>query len=150
MGMQKTIFDLIDNEQEPTENDDYLGPKSSGYSYQTYIQSHAWKKKREVAFLVLGEKCQRCSKTDVPLHVHHKHYKTLYHERIEDVTVLCVPCHELTHRKIKVEREERWCDNAFYTWVEKVYGEDAHEYMDMELLGEEFDDWIESKEDEFY
>lgn len=148
---QRTIFDLLEKDYKPTdENDTYLGQKCSGYCYKTYIQSYAWRKKRDYALKVLGEKCQECDKADVFLQVHHKHYKTLYHERLEDVKILCKPCHDSTHKQIDIKREEKRYDNAFYTWVEKKYGEDAHEFMDMELLGEEFQDWMERKENDFY
>jgi hypothetical protein len=149
--IQTTIFDVIEKEYEPVDkNDTYLGPKSAFVGYQAYIKSNDWRKKREYALKILGCVCRRCETTDVPLQVHHKHYRTLYHERLEDVIVLCTPCHETTHRIIKREREERAYGNAFCTWAEKKYGEDAYEYMDMEILGEEFDEWLESKEDEYF
>jgi len=77
--------------------------------------------------------------------VHHKHYKSLYHERLEDVNILCVPCHKKTHIKIKEQREEEAYDNAYDTWVIKRYGADAKDYMDTDLLSEEFNEWLDRK-----
>lgn len=149
--IQTTIFDIIEGEYKPKDkNDTFLGPKSDFVGYPAYIKSNDWRKKREFALKILGAKCQMCNKTDLPLHVHHKHYKTLYHERFEDVNIFCTLCHEKTHRVIKNERAGRAYGNAFSTWVEKKYGDDAHECMDLEMLGEEFDDWLESKENEYF
>jgi hypothetical protein len=41
---------------------------------------------------------------------------------------------------------ERAYDNAFVTWASKKYGEECWLYMDEMMLMEEFDEWLEWKE----
>lgn len=41
--------------------------------------------------------CQCCLRADKPIHVHHKTYKRLGHERLHDLAVLCGDCHEAAH-----------------------------------------------------
>ena len=149
--IQLTIFDIL--EKDDTANHGYgtfLGPKSAFVGYSSYIRSNDWRKKRKYAIHVAEHQCEKCGKINVPLQVHHKHYKTLYNERLEDVEVLCKPCHQSAHIKIKKEKEERAYDNAFSTWVSKKFGEDALDYMDAELLWEEFDEWLDWKEEEYF
>ena len=69
--------------------------------YQAYINSNAWKTKRYAYGITFGWKCQRCG---IPhpqdrnlLHLHHKTYARLGHERIEDVELICVDCHSKEH-----------------------------------------------------
>lgn len=132
---------------QPTENDEgYLGPRSEFVGYSAYIKSYAWKKKRQVAIEKYENKCQRCGRMDLPLEVHHKHYRTLYYERFEDVEVLCTYCHNIADKKREHDNEERAYDNAFITWASKKYGEECWLYMDEIRLMEEFDEWLEWKD----
>lgn len=64
--------------------------------YDDYINSEAWKKKRQSAFKKHGKNCSCCGSTK-SLHVHHKTYKNLGHERLDDLEVKCSVCHTLGH-----------------------------------------------------
>lgn len=65
-------------------------------SYRDYICSKKWKRKRRAAIKYYGAKCDVCGRAG-PLYVHHLNYKTLGHERMEDLQVLCLFCHEDQH-----------------------------------------------------
>lgn len=144
---QRSIFELSEENHLLNEADkEYLGPKSKFVGYSTYIKSYAWRKKRDVAFKKLGRKCQNCGIENIRLDVHHKHYKTLYHERIQDIEILCEKCHKKADRARVNKREEEAYENAFVTWATSKYGEECLLYMDEMKLWMEFDEWIEKKE----
>lgn len=117
----------------------FLGPKTEGMSYAEYIKSVEWKNKRKFAIKMRGNRCEECD-TEGYLEVHHIHYKTLYHERLNDIEVLCEECHieadDLRERKA-----------AYRTWALKKYGENWRKY-DNRYLQNEFDEWLERKERE--
>jgi len=92
--------------------------------YKDYINSDAWKLKRAEKLAQAGRKCkyhdepeQRYSpfgKLETigcsgPLQVHHKHYRTLGNESMEDLEVLCKYHHEKYHFEKKVfKRGSMW------------------------------------------
>jgi len=62
--------------------------------YKAYLQSDAWKEKRKQKLIYSNYECQICcSKRD--LQVHHKHYRNIGYETLDDLIVLCKTCHEL-------------------------------------------------------
>jgi hypothetical protein len=67
-------------------------------NYIRYINSDAWKLKKEQAFAHYGRRCSLCGRTS-NLTVHHNTYKNLGHEPMSDLCVLCWPCHKRHHRK---------------------------------------------------
>lgn len=74
--------------------------------YHEYIVSPEWKKIRISALKESGFQCSICKSPD-NLHVHHKHYRTLGRETLEDLQVLCQDCHAIEH-----ERQHPWrCDS---------------------------------------
>jgi 5-methylcytosine-specific restriction endonuclease McrA len=68
--------------------------------YCTYLDSREWRTMREMAFRAHGRACQECGAMR-QLSVHHVHYRTLGHERIGDLSIICKYCH------IKADRERR-------------------------------------------
>lgn len=78
----------------PEENADY-------FNYDSYIHSIQWKIKAERAKYHARWTCQRCKAKfrigSSQLHAHHKHYRTLYRERPQDIEVLCAHCHRKEH-----------------------------------------------------
>lgn len=57
-----------------------------------YMKSKEWKRVTERKYAEVGHRCQRCG--DIKdLQVHHITYKNLYHERLEDLQILCAGCH---------------------------------------------------------
>lgn len=64
--------------------------------YLAYLNSSAWKTRRNRALRLAHWCCQRCeSKRD--LQVHHKSYERLGAEWDQDLEVVCVNCHEQHH-----------------------------------------------------
>lgn len=66
--------------------------------YERYIQSTAWRRRREAYFRFLGKReCESCGTTR-RLHVHHRTYKRMGHELDQDLNALCEACHDRVHR----------------------------------------------------
>jgi len=63
--------------------------------HRQYLQSPAWKAKRMEALESYGCVCNRCGKYGND--VHHKTYKRVGNEHLEDLEVLCRDCHEAHH-----------------------------------------------------
>lgn len=66
--------------------------------YSKYLKSKEWKKIRNLVFLQMGKKCCRCNENKT-LEIHHITYKNIFKEKIEDLEVVCKPCHVKIHRK---------------------------------------------------
>jgi 5-methylcytosine-specific restriction endonuclease McrA len=79
-------------------------------AYEQYIShSKVWKSKRKQAFKLYGRKCDTCG-AKKNLHVHHKTYANLFNEKMEDLQILCEPCHMKLHdreSKFKKDEDER-------------------------------------------
>ncbi|WP_156932986.1 HNH endonuclease [Desulfonatronum lacustre] len=119
----------------------YLGPKSPPMGYNKYIKSDEWKNKRIYALKAAGYKCQKCGITG-RLEVHHLDYdSSLYHERLNDVEVLCRRCHQIAD-------SEREYETAYESYAYKIYGDYWVEHDD-ERLREEFDEWYERKREDY-
>ena len=72
-------------------------------SYHHYMQSDTWMLKSR-AMRDYFKTCAVCN-SDKHLQVHHKHYETLGHERLEDLTVLCGDHHWEYEKRRKEEKE---------------------------------------------
>lgn len=82
-------------------------------SYQQYLNSNTWKKKRKRKLHQVGYKCEICSGTD-NLQVHHLTYERIFQEPLSDLQVLCGDnCHPTEHE-----------DKGFF-------GVMSHEFMDI-------------------
>jgi len=70
--------------------------------YREYIGSDVWQKRRK-EYLLAYCACNRCELPrwlaaiayDQDLHVHHRSYANLSHEKDEDLEALCLRCHEI-------------------------------------------------------
>ena len=110
-------------------------------SKEEYYLSEEWETKRRFALHRAGNRCDRCGSKG-PLQIHHITYDRLYDEKPEDLEVLCLKCHKKADNQRKYDS---WYESAFNTYMTKKYGEDWDYFEGCE---EEFDEWIESKEDE--
>ncbi len=111
-------------------------------SKEEYYQSEEWATKRLFALYRASHRCDRCGSKG-PLQVHHITYDRLYNERPEDLEVLCIKCHKKADR----QREyDNWYKRALDTYLTKKYGEDCDYFEGCE---EEFEDWLESKGDDY-
>ena len=133
------IFNLTssDNREDIIKTNPYLGPKSKNVGYKKYISSEDWKRKKKFAIQLADYKCEFCEEKGY-LEVHHSNYECLYHERFDDVYVLCKECH--------IEEDENRKFGAGYkTYMEKKYGESWESYRS-EATRNEFREWLEDKE----
>lgn len=64
--------------------------------YRDYLLSPQWKLRRLEALKARAFRCQNC-RTKKGLNVHHRHYRTLGAESLEDLDVLCEDCHKKAH-----------------------------------------------------
>jgi len=63
--------------------------------YEKYLKSTHWSRIKTVVKSV-RRTCEACS-SGLDLHVHHKTYKRLGGENMEDLTLLCQGCHKMVH-----------------------------------------------------
>lgn len=76
-------------------------------TYEEYIASSVWKAKRELALERDGFRCRLCNSGD-DLEVHHRSYgDELGSETIDDLTTLCVECHDIVTATIRRRRYNR-------------------------------------------
>lgn len=68
-------------------------------SYKKYLYSKHWLSFREQALFAAKYECEECG-YDENLNVHHLSYKSLGHETLNDVQVLCYRCHMQAHEDI--------------------------------------------------
>ena len=65
-------------------------------SYKEYLGSPEWKTRADGARRRAGFRCQLCNSKG-RLHVHHRTYDRIGHERYDDLIVLCEVCHSHFH-----------------------------------------------------
>jgi len=71
--------------------------KKAYLKYKNYIsKSDKWREKRELALDYYGNQCCDCG-GKYNLQVHHRHYQSLYKEKMTDLLVLCKDCHNKIH-----------------------------------------------------
>jgi hypothetical protein len=100
-----------------------------------------WQNVRHRKFAAVGWKCERCGR-DGPLDAHHLHYDTLGSEELCDLQALCRDCHE---RADRARAASARYSNAMDTYMRKKYGDD---YEWSEAAEDEFDQWLEQKQEE--
>jgi len=64
--------------------------------YSTYLQSEAWKKKRNEIMQRDNKQCRFCGQREA-LQVHHLTYKNLGNENEQELITLCKSCHKMLH-----------------------------------------------------
>jgi HNH endonuclease len=76
-------------------------------SYQKYLESGAWARRREEALGRAFHRCQVCNRSG-DLEAHHRTYDRVGNEDPSDLTVLCWECHKLfsSHQRIKTLDED--------------------------------------------
>ena len=71
--------------------------QSKFYRYHEYLKSAEWKTIRDKVIERDNGMCLHC-KTNPAQEVHHKHYKTIYREKIDDLESVCSDCHRAIHK----------------------------------------------------
>lgn len=69
--------------------------------YSDYLLTDHWKELSNKRKSIDGYKCTVCGSTE-NLNVHHKTYKNIGNEDIDDVITLCHECHVIVHRVTEV------------------------------------------------
>ena len=78
--------------------DPTMAPGSPPAKYTEYLKCPQWKLIRRLAIEAAGGRCRLCNSTKA-IEVHHRTYERVYHERLDDLTVLCGECHGKYHGK---------------------------------------------------
>jgi len=76
---------------------------SEGITYQQYLQSEHWQdvRKRYWKSKLYNGGCYACGAKNKPLQLHHKTYKRIGKERLNDLLLLCADCHKASHNLVK-------------------------------------------------
>ena len=77
--------------------------------YYDYLQSNEWQVKRNQLFDLKGRVCERCNK-DLKgkiADVHHKTYENIFNEKLDDLEVLCRPCHQEEHKDKRHSKDKK-------------------------------------------
>ncbi len=93
-------------------------PRLPKWQYQNYINSLEWRKKRQQYFdSKLTQKCLVCDSQTVDLH--HRTYKRLGKEWLNDLVPLCRQHHDECHAFIKRKRLNLWGGTKLYVRLAK-------------------------------
>jgi hypothetical protein len=65
-------------------------------AYRIYMASPQWRRLRQAKFAEVGRRCERCGGREC-IEVHHRSYQNFGRERLEELEVLCRPCHAGEH-----------------------------------------------------
>jgi hypothetical protein len=121
--------------------------------YNAYMKSPRWRRKRAIAIYQANNRCSRCKWQSIDgagLEVHHKTYEHLGNEPLEDLEVLCKPCHEIADREREAEtrarQHQRLEEARFEGWADKV---DPGGYEDRDRLYDRYEQWRERHEDDY-
>lgn len=72
--------------------------------YSDYLKSEAWRKKTDEVWKRDRGRCRRCGRSADD--VHHLTYDRVYHESLDDLIMLCRPCHKMDHGRLDDPRDE--------------------------------------------
>jgi len=68
-------------------------PRKAGWvDLPKYYKTAHWQQVRREKYKQAGGKCEKC-KSRKKLETHHIHYRSLYHEKLTDLQLLCSKCH---------------------------------------------------------
>lgn len=85
------------------------------HKYYSYLKSQDWKSKRKYALEFYGYTCNLCGSKN-NLEVHHRTYKNLGKEAMEDLMLLCESCHYKFHKNkiLKNGKVSKYIKNPNY------------------------------------
>lgn len=71
-------------------------------SYKEYLLTNHWKKLKIKFYKskLFHGCCEACGRKNCQLHIHHRTYKRLGHERLNDLVALCSYCHQDVHNLV--------------------------------------------------
>jgi len=95
-------------------------------NYLNYLRTPEWNEIRTAARRRARWKCERESplgpRHEGPLEVHHRHYRTLGYESLDDVEVLCRRCHH--NRNVPKNQRKRLLERFGQTRLFDRWGHD--------------------------
>lgn len=83
-------------------------PHFKPLDYYRWINSNAYRKKRNEKLKEVGYKCELCGSAK-NLQVHHITYDNLGYEPLDDLLVVCRKCHEELHKEDLKQKEDSDC-----------------------------------------
>jgi hypothetical protein len=140
------------------------GTREFWLAYARYINSQEWKKLCRQVRQRAGNRCERTPKGGIPhlpkLSVHHLTYDRFRNERLEDLQLLCEPCHKMADLEREKRNREKYKaageagrENAWLeSFLRTKYGGAWRDHLADDPNGcfEEFDSWREEKSEEGY
>jgi 5-methylcytosine-specific restriction endonuclease McrA len=117
------------------------------FRYDGYVRGSKWRNMRDDMIRLRGEQCERCGYR-YELQLHHRSYERLGRELISDLEVLCQPCHEKADEERALQGQARRYNAALDTYATKKYGEGWNFQRDPDQVAEEFDQWLERKQED--
>lgn len=83
--------------------------------YYQYLKSAQWREKRKFALEFYGNRCGLCG-SRFNLEIHHRSYKNIFKELMEDLMILCETCHKRHHKSQvwKNGKQSRYMRNPEY------------------------------------
>jgi 5-methylcytosine-specific restriction endonuclease McrA len=82
--------------------------------YRAYLQSDVWKEKRDQVLSRANGKCERCKAIIFDPDVHHLKYDRIGgNERLDDLMVLCFPCHRDADDERDTETDAKRADSHY-------------------------------------
>ena len=68
-------------------------------NYYDYIKGAVWSNRRELYIDHYLGKCQLCGKKPITLQLHHVNYNRVGVEALDDLKLICKPCHTRQHNE---------------------------------------------------
>lgn len=68
--------------------------------YHQYLKSESWRRIREALFKQRGIRCEKCGLkggNKSAFDIHHLSYARIFEEELEDLIIVCRPCHNKIH-----------------------------------------------------
>lgn len=99
--------------------------------YEKHLKTDKWENTRQLKAKEQNFICERCGVEVLKgFHIHHKTYKHLGNERLDELMFLCEDCHKSLHIALKAKKnnkkknpsDRKACDSCFYSQLMKYKG----------------------------
>ena len=98
---------------------------------ETYLKSKHWQQMRKIVYEKYKGKCQRCGDC-IPLgmaNVHHRTYKRIGNENINDLILYCNKCHAIMHKDKALEKNRKKDLNSFINQLDRSERAEAFDIL---------------------
>lgn len=85
--------------------------------YKKYLRSDYWDEIKNQVLERDDNRCRLCNSKE-NLQVHHRTYKHLENEKLEELITLCKKCHYITHKRNPHLSYQVYCDNKKWEDIE--------------------------------